>query len=61
MILTKFDLMFISHKSIKGEALVDHFDEAPSSHIVITLIKFIDIDILSMDEDEVWKIYFDGS
>ena len=42
MILKFFDLRFICQKSIKGQALTNHIDEAPLSSSTLDPIDFLD-------------------
>ena len=67
MLLSEFDISFVSQNAIKGQALVDHltenpFDGSPNK----SQAQFPDKDILVTEADEEtsptskWKMYFDG-
>ena len=63
MLLTKFDLNFISQKSIKGQYLMGYLAEAPCPHLETcsTSMEFPDDTILTIQQDDIWELYFDGS
>lgn len=61
MLLFEFDLNFISQKSIKGQVITYPLVDAPSGKSFPTLDIFLDKDILIIDQDPVWDMYFDGS
>ncbi|XP_057854567.2 uncharacterized protein LOC131064446 [Cryptomeria japonica] len=60
MLLSEFDLKFISQKSIKGQVITDQLVDAPSSKSFPTLDLFPDEDVLIIDQDPIWDMYFDG-
>lgn len=61
MMLTKFDLKFVSQKAIKGQALIDHLVDAPSPFSLPNSKSFPDEYIFSIEVEETWELYFDGS
>lgn len=61
MMLTEFDLKFVSQRAIKGQALIDHLVEAPSPFSFPNPESFLDDFILCIEKDETWELYFDGS
>lgn len=63
MLLIEFDLNFISQKSIKVQALTDYLAKAPCPHsdTCSTSIEFPDDNILAIQHDDIWELYFDGS
>ena len=62
-VLTKFDLNFISQKSIKGKSLTNYLAKAPCPHsnTCSTSIEFRDDNILAIQQDDTWELYLDGS
>ncbi|GLJ23983.1 hypothetical protein SUGI_0456280 [Cryptomeria japonica] len=61
MMLTEFDIKFVSQRAIKGQALTDHLVEAPSPFSFPNPESFPDDFILSIEKDETWELFFDGS
>lgn len=61
MMLTEFDLRFVSQRAIKGQALTDHLVEALSRFSFPNPESFPDDFILSIEKDETWELDFDGS
>ncbi|XP_059067709.1 uncharacterized protein LOC131858476 [Cryptomeria japonica] len=60
MLLSEFDLHFITQKSIKGQVIVDQLADAPSSKSFPTLDLVPNEDVLIIDQDSMWDMYFDG-
>ncbi|XP_059075329.1 uncharacterized protein LOC131079089 [Cryptomeria japonica] len=61
IVLSDFDLQFITQKSIKGQLIASQLVDAPSSKYFPTLDLFPDENVLIIDQDSVWDMYFDGS
>lgn len=59
MMLSEFDLKFVSQKIIKGKSLIDHLAEAPSTST--NPITFIDELVIPIDIGDTWELYFNGS
>lgn len=53
MHLTKFELQFISQKSIKGQVIVDYLAEAPLHDDKPLIIKLPDEHVFQLNEMEV--------
>lgn len=51
IMLTEFDLKFVSQKVIKGQALNDHLADAPSSLILPNQESFLDEFLLPIETD----------
>lgn len=60
MLLTEFDLKFVSQKSIKDQALTDHLADAPSPLALPSNQSFSNDNVLKI-ELKTWELYFDGS
>ncbi|XP_059069422.1 uncharacterized protein LOC131859543 [Cryptomeria japonica] len=58
MLLSEFDLHFITQKSIKGQVISDQLADAPSTKSFPTLDLFLDEDILIIDQVSIWDKYF---
>ena len=60
VLLTEFDIQFVTHKSVKGSIVVDHlaslpvFDDRPIDD------DFPDEQIISITSITGWRLYFDG-
>lgn len=52
MLLTEYDLKFVSQKSIKGQALTDHLVDTPSPLAFPSHDSFLDENVLKIDENE---------
>ncbi|XP_057854792.2 uncharacterized protein LOC131064621 [Cryptomeria japonica] len=61
MLLSEFDLHFINQKSIKGQVIANQLANAPSDNSFPTLDLFPDEDVLIINRDSMWDMYFDGS
>ena len=63
LLLSEFDIIYITQKSIKGRAIADHLAAHPLPSNGIEEMEFPDEDILNIEEssDIPWKIYFDGA
>lgn len=61
MMLTDFDLKFVSQKAIKGQALTDHLVAAPSPFSLPNRESFPDEYIIFIEVNQTWELYFDCS
>ncbi|XP_075077080.1 uncharacterized protein LOC142163834 [Nicotiana tabacum] len=67
ILLSKFDILYITQKIIKGQALADHLTENPVDRDYESLnTYFFDEEILFPGEDIVepyrgWRMFFDGA
>ncbi|XP_031378368.1 uncharacterized protein LOC116193761 [Punica granatum] len=62
--LTKYDIEYVSHTSVKGQAIADHLAEFPIDDDTPINYDFPDEGILQVnnkEEDPGWKMYFDGA
>ena len=60
MILSEFDIHYVEHKAIKGQAIADQLAEAPMQSSLPLNIDFPDESILTLT-CKTWVIFFDGS
>ncbi|XP_070007873.1 uncharacterized protein [Nicotiana sylvestris] len=67
ILLNKFDIVYITHKAIKGQALAGHLIENPldGDYKLLTMY-FPDEEVLFAGEDiaesyPVWRMFFDGA
>ena len=69
MLLSEFDILYVSQKAIKGSAIVDFLAERANEEYEPMSFDFPDEDlmaVLQIEEEESpekdgWKIYFDGA
>ncbi|XP_042497616.1 uncharacterized protein LOC122076379 [Macadamia integrifolia] len=63
LLLSKFDITYITQKSIKGQAVVDHLVFHPTKGERILDDAFSDEEIASAEEETInkWKLYFNGA
>lgn len=61
VMLTKFDLKFVPQKEIKRQALIDHLVDTPSPLDFPNHDTFPDEDVLIIDDNDTWELYFDCS
>ena len=62
----KFDIQYMTQKSVKGSAIADHLAENPLDDAQPVTSEFPDGDIMVIEEEEankkdIWKMYFDGA
>ena len=61
VLLTKFDIQYMTHKSVKGRIVVDHSASLPLSDDRPIDDDFPDEQFVSMTCITGWKLYFDGA
>ena len=63
MLLSKFDILFVARKAIKGQAIADYLVDYPSEQLELMDSEFPDEDVMTVNEDDHcrWKLYFDGA
>ena len=67
MLLSKFDIMLVIRKAIKGQAIADYLVDQPLNDPELSETLFLDQDIMALEPeaDSVepwrWKLYFDGA
>ncbi|XP_074301133.1 uncharacterized protein LOC141632486 [Silene latifolia] len=60
MMLAEFDLTFIAHKAIKGNAISDYLADFPISKDTSESYDFLDEEIFVTDDD-YWQLFFNGA
>ena len=67
MLLSKFDIVFITRKAIKGQAIADYLTNEPLNNPKLSESLFPDEDVMALEpeldsvESWCWKLYFDGA
>ena len=67
MLLSKFDIVFVTRKAIKGQAIADYLVDQPLNEPELSESLFPDEDVnaLEPEPDSVepwhWKLYYDGA
>ena len=66
VMLSEFDIKYVTRKSVKGSAIADQLAENPLEDEPFTAVEFPDGEILAVESEEaeeenVWKMYFDGA
>ncbi|PKI68274.1 hypothetical protein CRG98_011354 [Punica granatum] len=62
--LTEYDIEYVPHTSVKGQAIANHLAEFPIDDDTPINTDFPDEGILQVDEEKekpTWKMYFDGA
>ena len=60
LLLSKFDLKYVTRKSVKGRAVVEFLADHPVERGEAVEYLFPDEAIMHI-EDETWRMYFDGA
>ncbi|RVW62081.1 Transposon Tf2-12 polyprotein [Vitis vinifera] len=60
VLLTEFDIQYVSQKSIKGSIVVDHLTLLPTSEDRLVDDDFPDEEFVAMTSLSGWYLYFDG-
>ena len=60
LLLSKFDIKYVTQKSVKGRAIVDHLTHCSPEEAEEIQGDFLDEGIMGI-EVESWKMYFDGA
>ncbi|XP_014631430.1 uncharacterized protein [Glycine max] len=68
VLLSKFDIVYVTQKAIKGSALADYLAQQPINDYQPMHLKFPDEDIMTLFEEEVededrnkWIVWFNGA
>ena len=67
MLLSKFDIVLVTRKAIKGQAMVDYLTDQPLNELELSESLFLDKDVMALEpkpnsmEQWRWKLYFDGA
>ncbi|XP_065627349.1 uncharacterized protein LOC136066626 [Quercus suber] len=65
MLLSKFDIVFVTRKAIKGQAIVEYLADQPLNDPELLESLFFDEDVMALEpepdneESWCWKLYFD--
>ena len=60
LLLSEFDIKYVTQKSIKGRAIADHLANCPPTQVEEVQDEFPDGDILMLEPTR-WRLYFDGA
>ena len=60
LLLSEFDIKYVTQKSVKGGVIVDHLTHCSAEQVEKIQGDFLDEDIMGI-EVESWKMYFDGA
>ena len=67
MLLSEFDIVFVTRKAIKGQAIADYLADQPLNDLELSESLFPDKDVMALEpkpdsiEPWHWKLYFDGA
>ena len=61
VLLTKFDIQYVSQKSIKGSIVADHLASLPTIKSGLVDDDFLDEEFVVMTRLSGWRMYFDGA
>ena len=61
VLLTEFDIQYVTQKSIKGSVLADHLASLPVTDSRVIDDDFPDEEIVGMTSLSGWRMYFDGA
>ena len=61
VLLTEFDIQYMTHKSVKGSIVADHLASFPVSDDIPIDDDFPDEQFVSMTSITGWQLYFDGA
>ena len=66
MLLSKFDIVFVTKKAIKGQAIADYLADQPLNDPELSESFVLDEDVKALEPESnsvepwYWKLYFDG-
>ena len=61
VLLTKFDIQYVTYKSVKGSVVADHLASLPISNDQPIDVDFPDEQFVSVTSIARWRLYFDGA
>ena len=61
VLLTEFDIQYVTHKSVKGSIVVNHLASLPVSDDRPIDDDFLDEKFVSITNITGWQLYFDGA
>ena len=66
MLLSEFDIVFVTRKAIKGQAIIDYLLDQPLNDPELSKSLFPNEDVIAVEPEAGsvelwrWKLYFDG-
>ena len=60
-LLSEFDISYVTQKAIKGQAVADFLADNPIMENIEREAEFPDSEIMNIEVQEDWKLYFDGA
>ena len=61
VLLTNFDIQYVTQTSIKGSVLADHLASLPVTDSIVIGDDFLDEEIVGVTSLSSWIMYFDGA
>ena len=61
VLLTEFDIQYVTQKSVKGSVVADHLASLPISDNIPIDDDFLNEQFISMTSIAGWRLYFDGA
>ena len=61
VLLTEFDIQYVTQKSVKGSVVADHLASFPISDNIPIDDDFLNEQFISMTSIAGWRLYFDGA
>ena len=61
VLLTKFDIQYVTQNSIRGSVLADHLASIPITDSRVIDDDFLDKETVGVTSLSVWRMYFDGA
>ena len=60
-LLSEFDISYVTQKAIKGQVVVNFLTDNPILEEIEKEAEFPDSEIINVELEEDWKLYFDGA
>jgi hypothetical protein len=61
MLLSEFDIQYVDRMAVKGQAIANHLADAPLVADHPLIMEFPEKHLCLIEEQTLWKLYFDGS
>ncbi|XP_077215661.1 uncharacterized protein LOC143850289 [Tasmannia lanceolata] len=64
LLLSEFDITYVTHKSIKGRVVAEQLAEVPVQEVEYLKTEFPDEEIMTLEDEApgmTWSMYFDGA
>ena len=64
MLLSEYDIQYVTQKAIKGSVLADYLAHQPIEDYQSMQLEFLDEEILVLEDDNnenMWTLFFDGA